>query len=456
MHKEFAITIPEQVNDVLTRHLIREDEQEDLCFALWVPSVGVSRYSVLVTELVLPNDGDRDVHGNVSFNPKFFKRACSLAMEKNVGLAFLHSHPFPGWQGMSSDDIKAEAGMAPTVHSLTNLPLVGMTVGDDGTWSGRIWNHQGAGKFAQLGAGIVKSVGKRFRASFDDKLIVKPKYREHFKRTRTVYGKESHETITRLRIGIVGLGSVGSVVAEILARMGLQEFCLIDFDVIKKHNLDRQLGATERDLGLTKVDVAARLIKRSATSQRVQIRRVNASISSELGYRALMDCDLIFSCVDRPWPRYILNHVVFAHLIPVIDGGIKVRFDANERFESAEWQLQTVAPGRPCLRCLGVYEPSEVDLERMGKLDDPSYLEGLPKDHHLKNNENIIPFSFNLASMEVFQFITFVTGTVGINVGVQRYRFVHGHISNYEDRACEKGCGFVAITGTGDRLIRPV
>lgn len=456
MPKEFAISIPDYLNSELFNHLIRRDKQEDLCFALWAPSIGNTRYSAIINELIIPEDGDRNVHGNVSFNPQYFKRAAALAMKRKMGLCFLHSHPFSGWQGMSTDDIKAETKMAPTVSSLTDHPLVGMTVSDDGIWSARVWNNNGHGKFVKTWACIVKSVGQTLIANFNDELLPKPKYREHFKRTRTVYGNLNHEQIARLRVGIVGLGSVGSVVAEILARMGLQKFSLFDFDVIKQHNLDRQLGASEKDLGSSKVDVAARLIKRSGTSDKIQIDKIKNSITTTEGYKSLLDCDVIFSCVDRPWPRYILNHVAFAHLIPVIDGGIKIKFNEEQNFQTAEWQLQTITPGRPCLRCLGVYEPSEVDLERTGKLDDQSYLEGLPRDHHFKSNENIIPFSCNLASMEVFQFISLITGIGCTDFGVQRYRYVHGYVSNYNDLKCTNGCGFMSIIGTADLMIKPL
>ena len=96
------------------------------------------------------------------------------------------------------------------------------------------------------------------------------------------------------------------------------------------------------------------------------------------------------------------DHLAFAHLIPVIDGGIQVRFKKN-RFKGVDWQLQTSSPERPCPECLGVYSNADVATEIEGKLDDPSYIKGLPITHKFRHNENVMPFSANLASLEVLQ-----------------------------------------------------
>jgi molybdopterin-synthase adenylyltransferase len=450
---EFCISIPEVVNSQLLAHLIREDRDEDLIFALWYPSYGSERTTALIHSIIAPEKDDRQRHGNVSYNPKYFKRVCLEASKRGMGVCFLHSHPFPGWQGMSSDDVAAETKMAPTAFTFSDLPLVGMTVGDDGTWSGRIWMHQGNGVFKMNWAHQVKSVGLQLSISFNDKLVHSPKYQDLFKRTRTVYGKENHEKLCKLRIGIVGLGSVGSIVAENLARMGVEKFVLIDFDKIQKHNLDRQLGATKEDIGQFKIEIAARQINKSSTAEKVTVKTVPHSLTKQEGYDSALNCDVLFSCVDRPWGRYVLNHIAYAHLIPVIDGGISVSFIDGE-FGRADWQFQTASPGRPCLQCIKAYDPSDVSLEKSGELDKQSYLDGLPDHHPLKSNENIFPFSSHLASFEIFHLMALVTGLGGVNnFGVQRYRYKPGFLSSYDDRECEKGCTFKELTATGDKIL---
>lgn len=297
-------------------------------------------------------------------------------------------------------------------------------------------------------------VGEELSVSFADHIAPPPRWRDEFKRTVTVWGDEAHATLARLRIGIVGLGSVGSVVAETLARMGMQDFVLIDFDEVQRHNLDRLLGATRRDLGRLKIHVAERQTRRASTAASVKIQCVCAAVTEEEGYRAALNCDVLFSCVDRPWPRQVLNHVAYAHLIPVIDGGIQVRFKGGV-FTGADWQVQTVAPGRTCLECLGTFEAGDAATEREGKLDDPSYIAGLPKDHRFRRNENVFPFSANLASLEVLHLVALATRTRGIEAGVQRFRTMPGIMEHLDPGPCRSTCDAESIVAQGDRWFAP-
>ena len=123
----------------LLQHYRHNKQQEDLCFALWRPSTGRLRRVALIDEIILPKKGERALHGNASFEPDYLARAVKIACKKNAGLAFMHSHPFPGWQGMSGPDIEAEQDVLAYPAGATGLPLVGLTIGTDGYWSARFW-----------------------------------------------------------------------------------------------------------------------------------------------------------------------------------------------------------------------------------------------------------------------------------------------------------------------------
>ncbi len=452
--EEFSVAVPSVLNIELCKHLLRIDGQEDVAFALYKPSIGVHRFTALLHRILLPEDGDRDVHGNVNIHASYFKRVCQIAASEGSGIALIHSHLGPGWQGMSIDDIITEKSYSSPALTLTDVPFIGLTLGTDNTWSARIWEYSN-GWFERNMAVIVRVVGKRLHPFYNDALLPPPSFKEIYKRTISVWGVENHARIARLRVGIIGLGSVGSIVAESLARMGIERFTLVDFDEVQEHNLDRLLGATIRDIGHNKAIIAQRQIIKSATGNNPQVRVVLHGITEEEGYRNALDCDVLFSCVDRPWPRQVLNHLAYNHLIPVIDGGIKVRFDIESGlFEGADWQAHTVGPERICLECIGQYKSADVDTERAGMLDDPSYLEGLPKEHLFKTNENIFPFSMNLASLEVLQFIEMVTGIgeVGGYYGTQRYAYNQGYIRLNDSLNCIKGCFYQSGIASGDSV----
>lgn len=147
--------------------LIRPDGQEDLCFALWHPSQGRTRFTALLSELVLPQPGEREVHGNASLAPAYLQRALGVAMERGSGLAFMHSHPAPGWQGMSGDDVEAEQTMAAQARACTGLPLVGLTVDSDELWSARFWEKT-ARQYVRTWCESTRVVGEGFAVTFND------------------------------------------------------------------------------------------------------------------------------------------------------------------------------------------------------------------------------------------------------------------------------------------------
>lgn len=447
-----SVAMTGEVDGAARRHLLRADRQEDLCFALWHPSRGRSRTTALVQQLVLPLPGERNVHGNVSFEPAYFERTLGLAAAQGAGLALMHSHPLGrGWQGMSHDDVVAEQGHAAAVYGATDLPFVGLTMAGDTAWSARFWARTAPRTYPGQWCGSVRVVGKRLGLHFNEQVAPRPTATREQVRTVSAWGADCQADLARLRVGVVGAGSVGGFIAEALGRTGVEDVMILDFDVVEEHNLDRLVYATRADIGRPKVEVLAEHLQARATAEPFMAERILAAVYEEEGFRAALDCDVLFACVDRPWGRYILNLIAYAHLIPVIDGGIAVRTNRHGKLSAADWRAHTATVGRPCLHCLGQYDPGYVQTEREGMLDDPTYIAGLPKDHPLKARENVFAFSMACASMQTLQMLSYVIAPLELsNPGPELYHFVGSFMEPPDVRACRVDCVYPTLVATGD------
>ncbi len=403
--------------------------------------------------VIPPLEGERLLHGNASFEPGYLFRAVREAQREDAGLAFMHSHPSDGWQGMSAADVRAERDVIAFPAQATRLPLLGMTIGTDGYWSARTWERS-RGAMQRTWCQNVRVVGHhQYRAWFNDDLVPRPARRQFLRRTYDTWGTGVQDAIGRLRFGIVGVGSVGSLVAEALARIGVSRVVLIDPDRVEPHNLDRLLHASQRSIGKFKVHVATRAMRTAATNANIKAKALPVSIHTETGYRAALDCDLLFSCVDRPVARDVLNYIANAHLIPVVDGGVAVETH-QDKLHSAHWRVRLVTPDRCCLRCAGQYSSSMVSVELDGSLDDPHYIRTLgPVD--APGSQNVFPFSLHVAAMQINLMVRYLTAEHWWPaLSQQEHQFVLGETRRHVDD-CYASCEFRSRRARGDEVMPP-
>ena len=437
----FSGSAEKEASQHLLQHFRIDEWQEDLCFALWRPSTGTSRYTGIIYKTILPEKGDRELHGNVEFSPRFLSKAINRAIEEKAGLAFMHSHPSDGWQDMSGPDVIAERDVLASPALATGFPLLGLTLGTDGYWSARFWEKSGK-KMLRRWCKKVRVVAENtYQIYFNDHLAPPPKRKNMLRRTFDTWGTIHQNNIARLKVGIVGLGSVGCIVAEAIARIGINNVVLIDPDKVEEHNLDRLLYGTTDNIGAYKVDVASEFVKKHSTANKVNVKTMPRSIQHGRTYSEALDCDFLFSCVDRPVARDVLNFISFAHLIPVIDGGVAVTLNKDGAFYGSHWRAHIVTPYHQCMRCNEQYTTSDVVTELDGSLDDPSYINNLPKEQR-DSNQNVFPFSLSVASMEVNMMLRYILAQEWWpQVQQQEYQYLTSSI-RINNEKCSKNCLF--------------
>ena len=446
---EISVALTGRYDAILGEHLHKPRRQEDLAFAYWRPSKGQSRFTAVITKLLLPEEGDRILQGNVAFNPQYLDRVLAEVPDGN-GIAFIHGHLSPGWQGMSDDDVVAEGErLAGPVAGRTGLPLVGLTRGTDGAWSGRLWFRTAPRVYEQLKARSVRVVGSRLAITYHPS---EPPVQatDSQEATLSVWGAKAQEELVRARVGIVGLGSVGSIVAEALSRLGLNDLVYIDFDKIEPRNLDRTMGASYDEVEQLKVRVAASNSRHSSTALRLTLKEIPRSLLTPEGLSAALDCDVLVCCVDRPWPKHLLNTVAYSHLIPAIDGGIFASVKQDGTPQHIAWRIHTVGPDHACLVCLNALRRSDVALDIDGKLDDSDYIAGLSEeDKAAFSRRNVFPFSLSVAAHEVLQLVGLMTGFSRVGGrGPQIYNGYPGTMDVLEIRECDDDCEFAELTAT--------
>lgn len=156
-------------------------------------------------------------------------------------------------------------------------------------------------------------------------------------------GESGQARLARSRVAIVGLGALGTALANHMVRSGVGTVRLLDRDFVEESNLQRQMLYDETDAreGLPKAVAAERKLRavNSAVRMEVHVTDITWKNAGEL----LTGVDLILDGTDNFDTRYLINDVSIKYRIPWIYGGIV----------GSRGMTYTIRPGTtPCLRCI--------------------------------------------------------------------------------------------------------
>ena len=154
-------------------------------------------------------------------------------------------------------------------------------------------------------------------------------------------GEEGQEKLKRAKVFIAGAGGLGSPVAIYLAAAGVGMIRIVDHDIVKLDNLNRQILYWDEDIGKQKVDSALEKLKR--LNKNVKIEATNEMITEANVSQLVAGFDLVVDAMDNLPARYVLHKSALERNIPLFHGAVY----------GFEGRVTTIIPGQTaCLRCL--------------------------------------------------------------------------------------------------------
>jgi len=227
---------------------------------------------------------------------------------------------------------------------------------------------------------------------------------QRFARHIAFFGAKGQQRISSSSIALVGLGGLGSHLAQQLAYLGVQRFTLIDADTVSTSNLNRLIGASASDVGRPKVDVAAAMI--AGIEPAAQVRCEREPFTGE-DPSPISTTDVIFGCVDEDPPRLELLRAASAHAIAYVDL-------ASDITAAGEFGGRVVfaKDGERCLSCLGELDQHALARARMSEeqraADDAIY--GIDRAALDQGGPSVVSINGVVASLAVTEFLVWRTG----------------------------------------------
>lgn len=191
-----------------------------------------------------------------------------------------------------------------------------------------------------------------------------------FDRQVRAFGPDVQRRLSALRVGVIGVGGLGSALVAHLARLGVAHWVLVDPDIVELTNLNRLVGASAMDAQKARPKV---FVARSTVRQAVPkatVRALKTDVFDPVAQRALKACDLLIVATDNHSSRMAANRLAVQYLIPLVHAGFNVSVDepAKDRSDlrhvtdvSGEFAIPDL--GRWCLQCAGIIDPQAAGWE---------------------------------------------------------------------------------------------
>jgi molybdopterin/thiamine biosynthesis adenylyltransferase len=385
-----------------------------------------------------------DRGGELSLEERAQMRALAGIKRSGHALVEVHTHPRTSESVAFSalDEIELAEFSRYISRKLPGRPFGALVFGP-AAYCGRAWLD---GRQAAL---VLKSVGEALSVPEWASAPTSNGAHWRYDRQLRALGPAGQARIAGLRVGVVGAGGTGSVVAQQLVHLGVSELIVVDPDRVAWTNLPRLAGARRIDALLrTRKTRVVRRVARHVGGSSTHVLCVG-DLRSARALSLLQSVDLVVGCVDNDGARLVLTELAAAHLVPYLDIGVGVERTTNGASGAIGGRLAFFVPGGPCLHCADELDESEAAEDLA-----PAALHALRVTRGYADDRRIepalMPLNTAVAGLGMLELLAFVAGTRPV-VAFQRFdavgqRLVTVHVTR--DPECPL-CGLA--NGMGDR-----
>ncbi len=201
--------------------------------------------------------------------------------------------------------------------------------------------RMGYAKVFSLAGGYVRWDAERLPVEVPELLTERERERYMRHITMDEVGEAGQLALKKARILCIGAGGLGSPAAYYLAAAGVGTIGIVDYDVVDRSNLQRQILHTEDRVGMLKTESAKRTLL--ALNPDIKVVAHNERLTSANVDAIFTQYDIILDGCDNFPTRFLVNDACVKHKKPNVHGSI-YRFDG---------QVTVFWPGKgPCYRCL--------------------------------------------------------------------------------------------------------
>lgn len=350
----------QEIDRILVRSFIDGSDRLEWGIIGMIEKVGEEIF--LIRKIFEPNPMELDQSGGgLVFSSSYIRRAQLFSQQNNgSGLIFFHTHPFAIESvSFSGFDDEEEPLLIKNLQDVwSDSEYISIVVGKN-SYKGRRYCTLGK-EYPLSDLYVIGRSIKVFSLNGKQPEVTEPS--GIFDRAMAITPGSVLGILQNLKIAIIGAGGTGSLMVELLRRSGCQNLLLIDDDIVEVSNLNRLLFASSLDVkeSRKKVYVALDANHNCALGNHLEI--IDGDVTRSDVLKRLNNVDMLIGCVDKDYPRYVLNELAVNHFLPYVDLGTEIGV-AQNKIQTLDARVTYIYPGGPCLKCRELISAERIRLE---------------------------------------------------------------------------------------------